>query len=423
MINKKQHSLKYWQWRILVSMILGYALFYLTRQNLSIAMPFLETNEGFTKQHIGWVFTSFSVVYGIGKFVNGFATDRGSARLIFTIGLMGSAIVSMLFAAWSTVLGFIVLAAISAWFQSMGWPPVAKLITRWYPASELGSKWGMTNVSHQVGSVLVLAGGPYLMTCYGWRSIFIIPGVIVLLGGFFIFNAIRNRPEDEEFTPVITESDPNNSTILSVKEIFMQHILPNKNVWYVCLSTFFLYIVRMGFFFWAPMFLKEVKGVTLIQAGWVTAGFEIAGALGGIAAGYISDRWFSHRRGLLGALYMGALIIFLVYFWTTSGQQLFALTISTFFVGFFVYGSQVITGVLAADVVSKKAVSSAVGLTGTFGYLASSIFSGVVIGQISHHYGWEICFLFFIISAFLGAFFFFLTYSHKQENQRHTSRP
>lgn len=413
MTNKQNHSLKYWQWRILISMILGYALFYLTRQNLSIAMPLLESNEGFAKQHIGWIFTSFSVVYGIGKFTNGFVTDRGSARRLFTIGLIGSAIVSILFAAWSSVIGFIVLAAISAWFQSMGWPPVAKLITRWYPASELGSKWGMTNVSHQVGSVIILAGGPYLMTCFGWKSIFIIPGVIVLLGGVFIFKAIRDRPEDEGFASIINEPAPNDSTILSAKEIFVQHILPNKYVWYVCLSTFFLYVVRMGFFFWAPMFLKEVKGVTLIQAGWVIAGFETAGAIGGIAAGYMSDRWFAHRRGLIGTLYMGTLILFLTYFWMTSGQQLYALTIITFFVGFFVYGSQVITGVLAADVVSKKAVSSAVGLTGTFGYLASSIFSGVVIGQLSHHYGWNICFLFFIISAFLGAFFFFLTQSHK----------
>lgn len=414
MKRKKQHSLKYWQWRILISMILGYALFYLTRQNLSIAMPVLESSEGFTKQHIGWVFTSFSVVYGIGKFVNGFVTDRGSAKRIFAMGLIGSAVVSIAFAAWPVAFGFIVLAAISAWFQSMGWPPVAKLITRWYPSSELGSKWGMTNVSHQVGSVIILAGGPYLMTYCGWRSIFIIPGILVLLGGVLVFKAISNRPEDEGFPTIIDEKNDGDVSTLSLKEIFMTHILPNKYVWYVCLSTFFLYIVRMGFFFWAPMFLKEVKGVTLIQAGWVTAGFEIAGAIGGIAAGYISDRWFAHRRGLIGTLYMAALILFLIYFWTTSGQHLYALTVSTFFVGFFVYGSQVITGVLAADVVSKKAVSSAVGLTGTFGYLASSIFSGIVIGHISHHYGWDVCFLFFVISAFLGAIFFFLTHSHKQ---------
>lgn len=413
MIMNKKHSFKYWQWRILISMILGYALFYLTRQNLSIAMPVLESCEGFTKQHIGWIFTTFSVVYGVGKLANGFITDRSSARLIFTIGLVGSAVISLLFSLWPLVWSFIILAALSAWFQSMGWPPVAKLITRWYPSTELGSKWGMTNVSHQVGSVIILAGGPYLMSYCGWRAIFIVPAIVVLIGGVFAFKAIRNRPEDEGFPPVMEDKNVDDAKTLSAKEIFFEHILPNKYVWYVCLSTFFLYIVRMGFFFWAPMFLKEVKGVTLIQAGWVTAGFEIAGAIGGIAAGYISDRWFANRRGLTGALYMGALILFLIYFWNTSGEHICTLTISTFFVGFFVYGSQVITGVLAADVVSKKAVSSAVGLTGTFGYLASSIFSGVVIGYISHNYGWDVCFLFFVISAFLGALFFFLTWNQK----------
>lgn len=414
MTNNQQHSIKYWQWRILVSMILGYALFYLTRQNLSLAMPILEEAKGFKKQDIGWIFTTFSVVYGIGKLANGFLTDRGNARFIFSCGLIGSAIISILFSIWPCVIGFIILTAFSAWFQSMGWPPVAKLITRWYPPTELGSKWGMTNMSHQVGSVIILAGGPYLMSCCGWQAIFIIPGIIVLIGGVFAFKAIRNRPEDAGFPPFIEEKGADDTNVLSIKEIFIEHILPNKYVWYVCCSTFFLYIVRMGFFFWAPMFLKEVKGITLIQAGWVTAGFEIAGAAGGIAAGYISDRWFFNRRGLTGAVYMGALILFLIYFWTTSGKNLYALTFTTFCVGFFVYGSQVITGVLAAEVVSKKAVSSAVGLTGTFGYLASSIFSGVVIGYISHNYGWNVCFLFFVISAFLGALFFFLTWNQNE---------
>jgi sugar phosphate permease len=411
MKQDNKNELAYWQVRILIAMIIGYASFYLTRQNLSIAMPVLEKAASFTKQEIGWIFTTFSVVYGIGKLMNGFITDRGSARGIFTLGLVGSAVVSILFSVYPSVVGFVVLAGIGAWFQSMGWPPVAKLITRWYPASELGSKWGLTNISHQIGSVIILAGGPYLIASCGWRSIFVVPGVVVLLGGVFIYAAIRNRPEDEGLSPVLTENIEEDAVQLSMKEIFMEHILPNKYVWYVCLSTFFLYVVRMGFFFWAPMFLKEVKGVTLIQAGWVTAGFEIAGAVGGIAAGYASDRWFADRRGRFGALYMGALILFLVYFWNASDQSISMLTISTFCVGFFVYGSQVITGVLAADVVSKKVVSSAVGLTGTFGYLASSIFSGVVIGYMSHNYGWDVCFLFFILSAFLGAVFFLLTKS------------
>lgn len=390
-------------------MILGYALFYITRQNLSIAMPVLEAQQGFTKESIGWVFTSFSIVYGIGKLANGFITDNGSARAIFTLGLGGSAVTSILFANSPTISNFVIIAAFSAWFQSMGWPPVAKLITRWYPSKELGSKWGLTNISHQIGSVLVLAGGPYLMISFGWEAVFIIPGLIVLVFSLLALKLLRNKPEDVGFPPVFEEKISEDEQKPSIKEIFVKYILPNKYVWYVSLSTFCLYIVRMGFFFWAPMFLKEVKGVTLIQAGWVTAGFEVAGALGGVVAGYVSDRWFSKRRGFTGVLYMLALILFLTYFWYTSGNNMFLLTTVTFFVGFFVYGSQVITGVLAADVVSKKAVSSAVGLTGTFGYLASSLFSGAIIGHISHHYGWEACFLIFILAAFMGAFFFFLT--------------
>jgi sugar phosphate permease len=79
-------------------------------------------------------------------------------------------------------------------------------------------------------------------------------------------------------------------------------------------------------------------------------------------------------------------------------------------VGFLVYGPQVLVGVAAADFASKKAVGMAVGLTGTFGYLGSAI-SGVCIGWAADHYGWDGGFVFFLVAAVLGCFFFSLTWN------------
>jgi sugar phosphate permease len=405
---KTKLSLSLWQNILLLSVVIGYALFYATRQNLTIVMPVLEMELGFTKEQMGWIFSIFSVVYGVGKLVNGFVADRYSPRLIFTVGLLGSSLACGLYTLSDNFFWFLGVASCSAWFQSMGWPPITKILTQWYPSSQLGAKWGVANTSHQFGSVLILAGGPYIMFSLGWSYVFIIPMLAGILVGVILFFVLKDTPEQVGLRPVI-EPQKINSAPLSFFTVVKDYLLPNTRMWYVCLATFFLYIVRMGFFFWAPLFLKEVKGVTLIQAGWVTAGFELAGAFGGVIAGYISDRFFQKKRGLAGAIYMGVLLLFLFYFWASNGNNVVSLTMVTFCVGFFVYGSQVITGVLAADVVPPHIVSSAVGLTGTFGYLAGSIFSGVVIGHIAHHYGWHLCFMLFAVSAFLGTIFFLLT--------------
>lgn len=40
---------KYWQTRTIVATMIGYAMFYFVRKNLSIAMPAMQTDLGITK--------------------------------------------------------------------------------------------------------------------------------------------------------------------------------------------------------------------------------------------------------------------------------------------------------------------------------------------------------------------------------------
>jgi sugar phosphate permease len=404
LLTLKQHRLI-----LLASIVVGYALFYATRQNLSIVMPVLGPEIGLTKEQMGMIFSTFAVIYGIGKLFNGFIADKFSPRLIFVIGLLGSSLFSMCYVLNTGLVWFLVVAALSAWFQSMGWPPITKLLTSWYPRKELGVKWGIANTSHQLGSVCILAAGPYILASYGWKQLMVFPAILGIALAGVLYVLIKDSPQkagieyDHKKEEVIEEHQ------IPLRIVLRHYLIPNARMWFVCLATFFLYVVRIGFFFWAPLFLKEVKGVSLIEAGWVTAGIELAGAFGGVFAGYISDKKFPKQRGLVGAAYMFTLLLFLFYFWITKSTDIYELTFVTFFVGFFIYGSQVLTGVLAADVVPKHIVGSAVGLTGTFGYLAGSIFSGVVIGHIAHYYGWHTCFLLFVVSAFLGTLFFLLT--------------
>ncbi len=412
-------TLRYRRLILLISIVLGYALFYATRQNLSIVMPVLGPEIGFTKEQMGWIFSTFAVVYGIGKLVNGFIADKFSPRLIFSLGLFASSILSIGYIFSTNVSWFVIIAAGSAWFQSMGWPPITKLLTNWYPSSELGVKWGIANTSHQIGSICILAAGPYILSAYGWQHLMVFPALLGIFFSGILYFIIKDSPQSVGFAPIRHQNDIVITEQPPFRVVLWKYLIPNTRMWFVCLATFFLYVVRIGFFFWAPLFLKEVKGITLIEAGWVTAGIELAGAIGGVTAGYISDKKFPKQRGLVGAAYMFILLLFLFYFWITKTTSIYELTFVTFFVGFFIYGSQVLTGVLAADVVPLHIVSSAVGLTGTFGYLAGSIFSGVVIGHIAHYYGWHACFLLFVISAFLGTLFFLLTaLTNKQKPSR-----
>jgi sugar phosphate permease len=97
-------SIRYWQTRVLISSIIGYATFYFVRKNLSIAMPFMETGLGIQKSQLGLFLTLHGLLYGVSKFANGFfGRSRAHARNLMVTGLAASAILNVAFGFSSTV--------------------------------------------------------------------------------------------------------------------------------------------------------------------------------------------------------------------------------------------------------------------------------------------------------------------------------
>jgi OPA family glycerol-3-phosphate transporter-like MFS transporter/OPA family sugar phosphate sensor protein UhpC-like MFS transporter len=66
-----ERQYRYWQKRILISTIIGYALFYFVRKNFSIAMPMMEESLGITKKDLGLFLTMHGLLYGLSKLING----------------------------------------------------------------------------------------------------------------------------------------------------------------------------------------------------------------------------------------------------------------------------------------------------------------------------------------------------------------
>jgi sugar phosphate permease len=77
----------------------------------------------YTRAEIGWVFSAFAIIYGVGKFVSGMICDRTNPRYFMTIGLIGSAICSLFIGFSSSLTVLVVFYALNGAFQSAEWPP------------------------------------------------------------------------------------------------------------------------------------------------------------------------------------------------------------------------------------------------------------------------------------------------------------
>ena len=414
-----RRTYRFWRIRMMYSMLIGYAGFYLVRKNFSMAMPVFLEELDVSRTDLGLILSAFSIVYGVGKFANGMLADRANPRFFMAIGLAGAAAMNLCFGFSSALWTFGLFWLANAWFQSMGWPPCARLLTHWYSASERGTMWGLWNASHQIGgaAILVLAGT--LITHLGWRAAFIVPAVVTLVLTAFLVNRLRDTPRSLGLPPVESyrgeRVDPHEAEQEPFFRILRRQVLNNPAIWVLCLANFFIYVVRIGILDWAPTYLVEAKNSQLEAAGWQVAGFEIAGIFGALAAGWFSDRLFSGRRGPVAVIWLALLAGGLFGLWRIPPGNPWLDAALLMVVGFLVYGPQMLVGVAAADFASKKAVATATGLTGTFGYLGSGL-CGVGTGVIVDRWGWDGAFVFFITSAVIATALFALLWNKRADS-------
>ena len=421
-----------WRNRILYSMTLGYAVFYFVRKNMSVANPLLREEFGIGKEEMGAILGIAALIYGIAKFLSGLLSDTFSPRTIMATGLFLSACVSILLSFSSDNLSlFFSLGSITSFFaifwiannifQGMGQPPCSRLLTQWFSPSEIGKYWGIWNASHHIGGALILVIGGYMVTYFdSWRAVFFMPGTFSLLFAIFLYNRLRDRPEAvglpsvEIYRKDMHEEEAkylqNNGE--TTKELFVKYILKNKLVWIVSLVNLFVYIVRIGVLDWAPSFLKENRGLSLSTAANITAVFEIAGIIGAIAAGWLSDTVFQGRRGRVSVLFMALLVLSVISILYVPAKSPFLITLVLFAMGFFVHGPMLLCAVAAADFATKKSAATAVGLTGLFGYIGAFI-ANYGTGLISERWGWDFVIYFYVSAALIGMLLLITTWNSR----------
>ncbi|HZI32971.1 MAG TPA: MFS transporter, partial [Candidatus Binatia bacterium] len=183
-----------WERRVLIASIIGYATFYFVRKNLGVAMPMMEKDLGISKADLGLFLSLHGVLYGVSKFTNGFFGDRCNARVFMAVGLIISAVMNICFGFSSAVLAFGIFWMLNGWFQGMGFPPCARLMTHWFPPKKLATKMSIWNISHSIGASLIVILCGYLAV-HNWRLCFFVPAGIALACSLFLLRRLPDTPE------------------------------------------------------------------------------------------------------------------------------------------------------------------------------------------------------------------------------------
>ena len=367
-----------YRWGMLEATFLGYASFYLVRNNLSTVAKDMEQALHYDHSMIGSILAATAIAYGLGKFLMGSVSDRSNPRRFMPFGLLLTAGCNFAFGASESYPMHLGLWALNGFVQGMGWPPCGRSIGHWFSVRERGTVFAIWNIAHNVGGGLAGIVAAWAAVRWGWESAFYVPGCITLVMAVYLGLRLRDTPQSvglppvEEYRNDWPASRESHETELTTRELFLTHILRNRLLWLVAVANFFVYIVRYSMLDWGPLYLREVKGASLEGGGLAILLIEFGGIPSTLLMGWLSDR-LGGRRGMVSLLCM---LPILFAFWGILlnppghlGIDLALLTV----IGFFVYPPVMLLGVAALDLTSKKAVGTAAGFVGLFGYVGRTV--------------------------------------------------
>src|SRR5262249_51271352 len=151
-------------------------------------------------------------------------------------------------------------------------------------------------------------------------------------------------------------------------------------------------LIRYSIDFWLPYYLEKSLGYPRDTAAYVSTAFQFGGIFGAIAIGWISDRWFPGRRGVIAAICTLGLAGALALYGQISCLGLWVTFAAMALVGFCRFGPDaLISGVAAQDLGGPMAAATVAGFINGCGSVGA-IAEGALVSGISTRFGWQAVF-------------------------------
>ncbi|MFQ5547073.1 MAG: MFS transporter [Woeseia sp.] len=360
--------------RVMLAITLGYGFIYTCRLGLSIVKKPLIDGNIFSVEELGMIGAALFYGYAAGKLFNGFLSDYFKPRLFFSASIFLSALINLAMGSSTLLWVSISLWALNGWFQGMAAPSAVITITNWFGLHERGRRYGIWSASHAIGEGLTFYVIAAIVAAYGWRYGYITPGIICIAVAAWVYSFMRNAPASIGL-PTVNEwlgADPQPSTERNTWQT-QRVIFGITAMWVVALASALMYVTRYAINSWGVLYLQEIRGYSLIDAGFFLAVNTVAGIVGSIAYGYISDKCFDARRPPANLIFaiVELLALLAIFYGPTSNIVLFF--------AFAVYGAALsgliasVGGLFGVDIAPRGATGAAMGFVGVFSYLGAAI--------------------------------------------------
>ncbi len=261
-----------------------------------------------------------------GSFVWGYVADRFGRKAAFSATIITCSLASLALAftptgdwvyltAWRALVGF----------GAGGFFLFVVLVQEFAPATSRGFASGIVSTAASGGLLLGALGGSFLVPLVGWRGMFAI-GALPIVVGVIVLYVIpesprwlmsRGRTEAARRslewalgagadTEAVARSYPPAQRPPRWTDVFRygRSVVVGSLINLGALTGYY------GMVLWAPTLLAQIQGITGAQAARIMIGFSLAGLLSRLLMGWLADRFGRRRCG--GVASLGAALLLVI---------------------------------------------------------------------------------------------------------------
>jgi ACS family glucarate transporter-like MFS transporter len=297
------------RWMILAMLFAVTTINYADRATISIAGPGIKKDLGLDAVQMGFVFSAFAWSYVVAQLPGGWLLDRFGSKITYFFSIFLWSVFTMLTGVAGFVAGggavalLFTLRLLVGAAEAPSFPANSRIASSWFPTHERGLAAAIFNSAQYFATVLFAPIMGWLVHSYGWHSVFYVMGGLGILMSFVWLKTIYGPKEHPSISAselqyiqeggALVDLDGGNrgapaaqvNTLAAIRELLSNRMLLGVYIGQYCITT-----LTYFFLTWFPVYLVQERHMTILKAGFVASLPAIAGFLGGIVGGWISDR-------------------------------------------------------------------------------------------------------------------------------------
>ncbi|KHL76352.1 glucarate transporter [Pseudomonas putida] len=392
---------RYW---IILILFLVSTLNYGDRGILSITGSAIQGEFVLSPEQMGWIFSAFAWAYVLGQLPGGWLLDRYGSKRTYAVSIFcwslltsvqafnGGSNVSLV------VTAFFALRFLVGLAEAPAAPGNSRMVASWFPASERGTASSIFNSGQYSAIVLFAPVSGWLIHAYGWRSVYLMMGVLGFIMAWVWVRKVHSPLEHPRINQAELDYLREGGAVVDMdahlgkqrkadgalklpailKGLLTSRMLVGIYIGHYCFST-----ITYFFTTWFPIYLVQERGMSILQAGFLASIPAICGFVGNLLGGLCSDGILRKTGSLnlarkvpiiVGLLASTSMIIcnYVSLPWMVIAIMAFA---------FFGKGFASLGWAVMADTAPRQAGGVTAGLFNTFGNIGG-ITTPIIIGFI-----------------------------------------